>query len=85
MAKLAAASSQETSQAGSLRLVQLEVRGFRSARAVAFAPERICAHVGEAHAGNSNLLVAIREPLDRDAPANILLKYPPRGAAEGSP
>ena len=40
------------------------MRGFRSAREVSFAPRAICALVGEANAGKSNLLAAIRAALD---------------------
>ncbi len=38
--------------------------GFRTARDVSFAPGRLCALVGEAEAGKSNLLAAIRAALD---------------------
>jgi hypothetical protein len=40
------------------------VSGFRSAREVAFSPGPLCALVGEANAGKSNLLAAIRAVLD---------------------
>jgi AAA ATPase domain len=40
------------------------VRGFRSARHVSFAPGQLCALVGEANAGKSNLIAAIRAVLD---------------------
>jgi len=40
------------------------VRGFRSALDVSLAPGRLCALVGEANAGKSNLLLAIRALLD---------------------
>jgi len=40
------------------------VSGFRSAREVAFSPGPLCALVGEANAGKSNLLAAIRAALD---------------------
>jgi hypothetical protein len=40
------------------------VRGFRSVREVSFAPGQLCALVGEANAGKSNLLAAIRAVLD---------------------
>ena len=47
------------------------VRGFRSAREVSFSPGSLCALVGEADAGKSNLLAAIRAVLDpRAAPLN---------------
>jgi hypothetical protein len=42
----------------------VEVRGFRSAREVSFSPGQLCALVGEADAGKSNLLAAIRAVLD---------------------
>jgi predicted ATP-dependent endonuclease of OLD family len=42
----------------------VEVSGFRSARKVAFSPAPLCALVGEANAGKSNLLAAIRAVLD---------------------
>jgi hypothetical protein len=54
------------------------VRGFRSAREVSFLPGRLCALVGEADAGKSNLLAAIRAVLD---PAAAPLS--PADAAEG--
>jgi hypothetical protein len=44
------------------------VSGFRSAREVAFSPGPLCALVGEANAGKSNLLAAIRAALDPAAP-----------------
>ena len=40
------------------------MKGFRSARDVSFSPGQICALVGEAKAGKSNLLAAIRAVLD---------------------
>ena len=51
-----------------LGLERVHVRGFRSARDVAFAPGSLCALVGEANAGKSNLLAAIRALLDPGAP-----------------
>jgi hypothetical protein len=44
------------------------VSGFRSAREVAFSLGPLCALVGEANAGKSNLLAAIRAVLDPAAP-----------------
>jgi hypothetical protein len=41
-----------------------EVSGFRTARDVSFSPPPLCALVGEADAGKSNLLAAIRAVLD---------------------
>jgi predicted ATP-dependent endonuclease of OLD family len=43
---------------------RVEVSGFRSAHHVAFSPGPLCALVGEADAGKSNLLAAIRAVLD---------------------
>jgi hypothetical protein len=54
----------------SFGVTHVEVRGFRSARAVAFSPGPLCALVGEASAGKSNLLAAIRAALD-PAPAPL--------------
>jgi hypothetical protein len=45
-------------------IARVEVRGFRSAREVSFSPGQLCALVGEANAGKSNLLAAIRAVLD---------------------
>jgi len=45
-------------------LERLRVRGFRSALDVSFAPGPLCALVGEANAGKSNLLLAIHALLD---------------------
>lgn len=45
-------------------LERLRVRGFRSAFDVSLEPGRLCALVGEANAGKSNLLLAIRALLD---------------------
>jgi hypothetical protein len=45
-------------------IARVEVRGFRSAREVSFSPGQVCALVGEANAGKSNLLAAIRAVLD---------------------
>jgi predicted ATPase len=52
---------------GSFGVTRVEVRGFRSAREVAFFPGPMCALVGEANAGKSNLLAAIRAVLDPSA------------------
>ena len=52
----------------SFGLTRVHVRGFRSARDVAFAPSSLCALLGEAKAGKSNLLAAIHALLDPDAP-----------------
>jgi predicted ATPase len=61
-----------------LRLSNVEVKGFRSAREVSFSPGPVCALVGEADAGKSNLLAAIRAVLD---PASAPLA--PGDRAEG--
>jgi predicted ATPase len=45
-------------------VIGIRVSGFRSARDVSFAPGPLCALVGEADAGKSNLLAAIRAVLD---------------------
>ncbi len=41
-------------------IIGVEVRGFRTARDVSFSPGSLCALVGEASAGKSNLLAAVR-------------------------
>ena len=50
-------------------LERLRVRGFRSALDVTVVPGPLCALVGEANAGKSNLLLAIRALLDPAAAA----------------
>ena len=45
-------------------ITDVRVHGFRSARDVSFAPGAMCALVGEASAGKSNLLAAIRAVVD---------------------
>ena len=45
-------------------ITDVRVKGFRTARDVAFSPGPLCALVGEADAGKSNLLAAIRAVLD---------------------
>ena len=45
-------------------ITDVEVKGFRSAREVSFSPGPLCALVGEARSGKSNLLAAIRAALD---------------------
>lgn len=45
-------------------ITEVVVKGFRSARDVSFSPGQMCALVGEANAGKSNLLAAIRAVLD---------------------
>jgi putative ATP-dependent endonuclease of the OLD family len=61
----------------------VEVRGFRSAREVSFSPGQLCALVGEADAGKSNLLAAIRAVLDPAAPLSPA-DVPDRGDGEVS-
>lgn len=48
-------------------LRHIEIRGFRSARHVEFSPRRMFALVGEAQAGKSTLLAAIRAVLDPES------------------
>jgi predicted ATP-dependent endonuclease of OLD family len=62
-------------------IVGAEVRGFRSARDVSFAPGALCALVGEASAGKSNLLAAIRAVLD-PAGAPLVASDVPEGDGE---
>jgi hypothetical protein len=45
-------------------VTRVEVKGFRSIRDVSLSPGAICALVGEANAGKSNLLNAIRAVVD---------------------
>ena len=45
-------------------IAAVEVKGFRSALDVSFSPGPVCALVGEANAGKSNLLAAMRAVLD---------------------
>jgi predicted ATPase len=55
----------EPPHAGSrVGITDLAVRGFRTARDVFFSVGPLCALVGEADAGKSNLLAAIRAVLD---------------------
>jgi putative ATP-dependent endonuclease of the OLD family len=51
-------------RAASFGITRVDVSGFRSAHRVAFSPGPLCALVGEATAGKSNLLAAIRAVLD---------------------
>lgn len=62
------------------RVARVEVRNFRTAREVAFAPGPMCALVGESGAGKSNLLAAIRAALD---PAGALGATDPPKGGEG--
>ena len=49
-------------------LEHVTIRGFRTAHDVAFSPGPLCALVGEANTGKSNLLLAVRALLDPGAP-----------------
>jgi hypothetical protein len=60
-------SVMSSSARGSFGVTRVEVSGFRSAREVVFSPGPLCALVGEANAGKSNLLAAIRAVLDPGA------------------
>ena len=59
---------QTVAAAPALVIADVEVRGFRSAREVSFSLAPMCALVGEANAGKSNLIAAIRAVLDPTAP-----------------
>ena len=59
-------------------ITDVTVKGFRTAREVSFSPGPLCALVGEANAGKSNLLAAIRVVLDPAASPVV-----PSDAAEG--
>jgi AAA ATPase domain len=63
-------------------ITDVEVRGFRTARDVSFSPGPLCALVGEADAGKSNLLAAIRAVLDPTA-APVTAADATDGVAEG--
>jgi predicted ATPase len=56
-----------TGASSTVGLRHIQIRGFRSARQVAFSPRNLCALVGEAQAGKSTLLAAIRAVLDPEA------------------
>jgi putative ATP-dependent endonuclease of the OLD family len=49
-------------------LVSLRLQGFRAARDVTLGPGRLCALVGEAAAGKSTLIAAVRALLDPASP-----------------
>ena len=61
-------------------LASVRVRGFRSALDVTLEPGPLCALVGEANAGKSNLLLAIRALLDPLAAALAREDASPAGA-----
>jgi predicted ATP-dependent endonuclease of OLD family len=63
----------------SFGIAGVEVKGFRSLREVAFSPGPMCALVGEASVGKSNLLAAIRAVLD-PAGAPLAPSDPTEGA-----
>ena len=50
-------------------LTRIRIRGFRSIRDATLRPGRVCALVGEASVGKSNVLEAVRVLLDPSAPA----------------
>ena len=62
------AAAGETGTRSARALKRVRIRGFRSIQDIAFEPGRLCALVGEAKAGKSNLLGAIRALLDAGAP-----------------
>jgi hypothetical protein len=62
-----ALSAKTAGEAPSFGVTGVEVKGFRSAREVSLSLGPLCALVGEADAGKSNLLAAIRAVLDPDA------------------
>jgi hypothetical protein len=57
-------NAQAASEQPRFGITEVVVKGFRSARDVSFSPGPMCALVGEANAGKSNLLAAIRAVLD---------------------
>ena len=61
------ASGAEKPSGRSRRILRLRVRGFRSLVDTTLAPGRMCALVGEAQVGKSNLLAAINALLDESA------------------
>jgi predicted ATP-dependent endonuclease of OLD family len=61
-------AAKESAVTGSFGLGRVRVRGFRSARDVSVAPGPLCALVGEAGSGKSNLLSAIWRLLSASAP-----------------
>ena len=55
------------SSGSSRRITQIRVRGFRSVVDATLAPGRLCALVGEAQVGKSNVLAAVHALLDESA------------------
>ncbi len=62
-----AESSDEKPASRSRRIVEFRVRGFHSIVDATLAPGRLCALVGEAQVGKSNLLAAVNALLDESA------------------
>jgi predicted ATPase len=60
-------------------LREVRITGFRSARELSFSPGPLCALVGEASAGKSNVLTAIWMLLDADAPGPAAEDVPREG------
>ena len=60
---------------------RLDVAGFRSARDLTLEPNAVCALVGEARAGKSNVLAALRAVLDPAATAAVTAADVPHGQA----
>jgi hypothetical protein len=58
-----------TSGGAAFGLCSVHISGFRSARELRFAPGPLCALVGEANTGKSNVLNAVWMLLEREAPA----------------
>jgi hypothetical protein len=58
----------EAGQAAAFGLREVRIAGFRSARSVSFRPGAVCALVGEAGVGKSNLLAALWTLLEPLAP-----------------
>lgn len=58
---------------------RLQVSGFRSARDLTLEPNAVCALVGEARAGKSNVLAALRAALDPGATAAVTQADIPHG------
>jgi hypothetical protein len=66
---VSAAAARNEDRSARFGLERVRVRGFRSALDVSFAPGSLCALVGEANAGKSNLLLAVHALLDPAAAA----------------
>jgi hypothetical protein len=70
------------SRSAAFGLSRLRVRGFRSALDVSFEPGQVCALVGEANTGKSNLLLAVRALLDPAAAGFAADDVAPDGGGE---